>query len=257
MTFSSVATSALLWAGIAQAICTSNLLIDNYDNSTEGILSSNTITFDDGTTSDFKAISAENKISFTPIDNLSYVFTRFPCFEASNGGYDALNISIKAPIDGASIKIELQASTSCSTSRYTEYFTTLTGLTTDMQTYSVPLNAFQGANLNAIQSIVYQEFTPGEWEIGASQFSCEGVTDNPSSLLMKMPSEQLPNPATEMLEQSPNNLLTEIQEQPEDRSRESQEPFENIPIQTQEQFQDLYTEAQEQLVDFPTPDFTN
>ncbi|KAI0999586.1 hypothetical protein K3495_g8611 [Podosphaera aphanis] len=181
MIFKFAACSVFLWVGIAQAICTSNLLIDNYDYRTEDIHSATPYTFDDETTSDFKLIDTEHKVTFKPKDENSYVFTDFNCLDASNEGYNALSLSIKAPSNGATITIELQTSSSCSTSQFTRYYTNLTNLNGNMQTYIVPLDVFTGANLNAVQSIVYKDFTPGEWEIGASHFSCMGATQSESA----------------------------------------------------------------------------
>lgn len=165
----------LIRSGFAQATCTSDLSIDNYDNSTQTEPVSQSYTYDDETTVDFRIVSAENKVTFKSIDSNSYVFTDFPCVQALSNGYNALNLSFRAPAAGASITLELQTSESCSTSKYTSYFINVTELTGNVQTITVPLSDFQGANLDAIQSIAYQDFTPGEWELYEGLLSCQST----------------------------------------------------------------------------------
>lgn len=111
------------------------------------------------------------KVTFTAKAN-SYFYTTFACEQATTGGYNAFTFPIKGPA-GSSFTIELQTSTSCSTTAYTSYYTTLTGVTGSTQTYTIPLSSFTGANLNAIQSILFESFSVnGAWEIGLTQLVC-------------------------------------------------------------------------------------
>ena len=129
---------------------------------------------DDGTTTNLKADTANKKITFTTTAS-SYFYTTFACEAATTSQYNALTFPIKGPA-GAKFTIELQTSSSCSTTAYTSYFTTLTGITGATQTYTVLLSSFTGANLNAIDSIVFESFSiNGAWELGQTQLVCANV----------------------------------------------------------------------------------
>ncbi|KAH8762198.1 carbohydrate esterase family 4 protein [Hyaloscypha sp. PMI_1271] len=170
---------ALLCAGTVQAACTTNLLIDNYANFANNLNSLGQWTIDDGTTTNLKADVANKKITFTTTAS-SYFYTTFACEKATTDQYNAITFPIKGPA-GAKFTIELQTSASCSTTAYTSYFTTLTGITGLTQTYTVLLSAFTGANLNAIDSIVFESFSiNGAWEIGQTQLVCANVHSSSS-----------------------------------------------------------------------------
>ncbi|PMD25424.1 carbohydrate esterase family 4 protein [Hyaloscypha hepaticicola] len=158
----------LLWARTAQAGCTTNLLIDNYANYANNLNSLGQWTSDDGTTTNFVADAANKKITFTTTAS-SYFYTTFACEKSTTDQYTAITFPMKGPA-GATFTIELQTSSSCSTTAYKSYFTTLTGITGVTQTYTIPLSSFSGANLNAIDSIVFESFSiNGAWEIGQTQ----------------------------------------------------------------------------------------
>jgi peptidoglycan/xylan/chitin deacetylase (PgdA/CDA1 family) len=178
---------ALSWISTAQAGCSSNLLIDNYSNYANNLNSlgqwtsgellqaasclNQLTSIDDGTTTGVKADTVNKDVTFTSKAG-SYFYTTFACEQATTGGYNAFTFPVKGPA-GSSFTIELQTSSSCSTTAYTSYYTTLTGVTGALQTYTVSLSSFTGANLNAIQSILFESFSiNGAWEIGQTQLVC-------------------------------------------------------------------------------------
>ncbi|KUJ16056.1 uncharacterized protein LY89DRAFT_102026 [Mollisia scopiformis] len=162
---------ALSWASTARATCSGNLLIDNYANYANNLNSLGQWTSDDGTTIGLKADTVNKDITFTSQVS-SYFYTTFACEQATVGGYNAFTFPIKGPA-GSTFTIELQTSSSCSTTAYTSYYTTLTGVTGSLHTYTVPLSSFMGANLNAIQSVLFESFSiNGAWEIGQTQLVC-------------------------------------------------------------------------------------
>ena len=129
---------------------------------------------DDGTTANFKADVTNKKVTFATNAN-SYFYTTFACEKATTDQYNAITFPIKGPA-GASFTIELQTSSSCSTSAYTSYYTTLKGVTGSTQTCTVPLSSFPGANLNSIDSIVFESFSiNGAWELGQTQLVCANL----------------------------------------------------------------------------------
>lgn len=171
MKFLTAGLLALSGVSIVRAACSSNLLIDNYSNYANNLNSLGQWTSDDGTTIGLQADTVNKKVTFTSQAS-SYFYTTFACEKATTDGYNAFTFPIKGPA-GASFNIELQTSTSCSTTAYTSYYTTLTGVTGSTQTYTVPLSSFSGANLNAIQSILFESFSiNGAWEIGQTQLVC-------------------------------------------------------------------------------------
>jgi peptidoglycan/xylan/chitin deacetylase (PgdA/CDA1 family) len=126
---------------------------------------------DDGTTTNLKVDAANKKITFTASSS-SYVYTTFVCEAATTDKYTAITFPVSGPA-GASFTVELQTSTSCSTTAYKSYITTISGATGATQTITVPLTSFAGANLNAIRAIVFGSFsTRGAWEIGQTQLAC-------------------------------------------------------------------------------------
>ena len=87
-------------------------------------------------------------------------------------GYNAITFPLKGPV-GASFVLELQTMTSCSATSYKSSYTQLSGVTGSTQTFTVPLSSFSGANLNAINSILFESFSiNGVWEIGQTQLVC-------------------------------------------------------------------------------------
>ncbi|KAL3424054.1 hypothetical protein PVAG01_03335 [Phlyctema vagabunda] len=161
----------LLHATPSLSACTSNLLIDDYAKYTSNTNSLGQWTSDDSTTTNLKADTVNKKISFTSKSG-SYFYTTFSCLAATTNKYNAFTFPIKGPV-GAKVTLELQTSSSCSTA-YKSYTFDVTGLTGSMQTITVPLSKFTGANPNAIQGLVFGTFSiNGAWEIGQTQLVCQ------------------------------------------------------------------------------------
>lgn len=130
-----------------------------------------TLQVDDGTTTNLKADAANKKLTFTT-SSASYFYTTFACEAATTDKYTSLTFPVKGPA-GAQFTIELQTSSSCATTAYTSYFSTVTALTGSTQTITVPLSSFTGANLNAIRGIVFEGFSvAGAWELGQTSLVC-------------------------------------------------------------------------------------
>lgn len=118
--------------------------------------------------------SAGNKITVVPSTAASYFYETFPCQAANTNGYDTLQFAVKGAA-GGSVAIEIQTSAKCSDTAYTSKFYLVTGITGSTQPITVQLKtAFPGANLNAIKSFVFFQFsnvtTP--WEMSQVQFGC-------------------------------------------------------------------------------------
>ncbi|KAH7350653.1 carbohydrate esterase family 4 protein [Rhexocercosporidium sp. MPI-PUGE-AT-0058] len=186
-------------ATVVNSACTSNLLVDNFANYQNNLNSLGQWTSDDGTTTNIKADIANKKITFTSKAN-SYFYTTFACEQATTDQYNAITFPIKGPA-GASFQLELQTSTTCSSTAYKSYYQSLTGVTGSVQTYTVPLNSFAGANLNAIKSVLFESFSiNGAWEIGAIQLVCANTkttsippsTSKPSTSSVRTSSTVIP-----------------------------------------------------------------
>ncbi|KAL8967095.1 MAG: hypothetical protein Q9183_003071, partial [Haloplaca sp. 2 TL-2023] len=105
-----------------------------------------------------------------------YFYTTFPapCQQASTGGYDGLTLTVKAPAGGSSMLVEIQTSDDCSANAAAKssYFT-VSSLTGDTQTVTIPFTQFADANAASVKAFVFQGFsTGGTWEIGQTSFSC-------------------------------------------------------------------------------------
>lgn len=134
---------------------------------------------DDGTTTNLKADVANKKITFTSKAN-SYFYTTFNCEKATTDQYNAITFPVKGPA-GASFTLELQTMSSCTATSFKSYYTTITGVTGNTQTITVPLSSFSGANLNAISGLLWESFSvKGAWEIGQTNFVCANGAGAPS-----------------------------------------------------------------------------
>ncbi|CCU75580.1 chitin deacetylase [Blumeria hordei DH14] len=160
----------ITWPRIALSNCTSDIAIDAYQDRVSKKNKWHLYTFDDGTTSGFTRVLSTKKVFFEAISARSYVFTEFPCQNLTDTSYDALTFSLRGP-ENASYVLELQTSASCSTKEYASNFISLTGVTSVTQNFTIPLSLFEGANLEAIKSIVFQDLTLGDWEIGETELS--------------------------------------------------------------------------------------
>jgi hypothetical protein len=133
---------------------------------------------DDGTMNSTSV--AGGTLTFTPnTTDTSYLYEQFPCEAATTQGYDTLSFSIKGP-EAASVSLELQTQTDCNsnTTTYTSYYFTVNGLTGSLETVTVPLSSWQGANLDAIVSLVFYGFSEGMtgtdnvWELASISLTC-------------------------------------------------------------------------------------
>lgn len=78
--------------------------------------------------------------------------------------------------------IELQTKTACSNTAYQSTYFQVSGVTGAVQTFTVPLSSFSGANLNAINAVLFSGFaTNSVVEIGSTQLVCGGAAGTPSS----------------------------------------------------------------------------
>lgn len=63
-------------------------------------------------------------------------------------------------------------------------------MTDELRNYLIPLSTFTGANLDAVRSLVFQDFTYGYWEIGETQLICSKDSEiNPSLSISNNSSE--------------------------------------------------------------------
>ncbi|KAF4634245.1 hypothetical protein G7Y89_g3861 [Cudoniella acicularis] len=170
ISISSAAILALSWASAARAACSANLLVDNYSNYANHLNTLGQYTSDDGSIPTLAVDHTNKQITFTST-SASYFYTTFACEQATTDKYNAITFSLKGPA-GALFTLELQTSTTCSAA-YTSTYYQVSGVTGSTQTFTVPLSSFTGANLNAIQGLVFESFTVnGAWAIGAIQLVC-------------------------------------------------------------------------------------
>ncbi|KAI6248607.1 Peptidoglycan-N-acetylglucosamine deacetylase [Erysiphe necator] len=154
----------------AHAACSGDLSVENKFHFFRASELSQSYIHENQLTNNFKK-DADKTISFMAADAQDYIFMDVSCRKLKAEGYTALNLLLKGPAN-ASLTIELNTSPSCSTTRHSSYYTNLTVLSHEIQSYTVPLRLFRGANLNALRSVKLFDLTPGQWEIGENQFVC-------------------------------------------------------------------------------------
>ncbi|KAH6660640.1 hypothetical protein BKA67DRAFT_60931 [Truncatella angustata] len=158
--------------GNAASTCSSNLLVDDFSTWSTNTNSLGQWTSEDGT---MTSVSASNgALTFTPSAS-AYFYETLACETATTNGYDAVAFSVQGPAEG-SVGLELQTSTSCSESAHASYYYQVSGLTGSPQTITVPLSSFIGANLDAIQGVVWFGFssTDFSWQFGNIELVCSG-----------------------------------------------------------------------------------
>ncbi|EUC51036.1 carbohydrate esterase family 4 protein [Bipolaris oryzae ATCC 44560] len=172
-----------LAAGLAthavNAACSGPLSIDDFSKWSSKQNSLGTWTSDD---SSMPSISAANGVlSFKP-NATSYFYETLPCQAASSNGYNSITFQIKGPAQG-SATLEIQTKGSCSDAAYSSKWVTLTGLTGNTQTITIPLTQFSGANTNAITGFVWSTFSSSSttWQISKIAFGCSSTGGNPTS----------------------------------------------------------------------------
>lgn len=120
-------------------------------------------------------------LTFTPNNiDVSYIYEQFACLDSTAQNYDSLSFNIKGP-EAASVSIELQTVTDCSSEEYQSFYYTLDGLSGSLQTINIPLNSWVDANLNGIVGVLWYGFSAGltgtdnEWQLDNVQFLCADV----------------------------------------------------------------------------------
>ncbi|KAH8879000.1 glycosyl hydrolase [Thozetella sp. PMI_491] len=196
------ALAALLGLAIPvrAATCASNLLVDNFSSWSTHANSLGVYTSDDNTMSSISA--ASGTLTFTPKAN-SYLYENLPCQTAKTSGYNAVSFSLQGPA-GSSITFGIQACKSCSTTKYTDYYYTLSGLSGTPQTIVVPLSSFTGANLDALTAFTWSGFskTGVAWKLSNVQLVC-GSTSQPASSAAQASSSATSGPTSSSTSSSP------------------------------------------------------
>lgn len=120
-------------------------------------------------------------LTFTPNNiEVSYIYEQFDCIDAVALGYDSLSFNIKGP-EAASVSIELQTVSDCSSAEYESSYYTVDGLSGSLQTVNLQLDSWTGANLNGVVGVLWYGFSAGftgadnEWQLDNVQFLCTDV----------------------------------------------------------------------------------
>ncbi|KAF2851598.1 carbohydrate esterase family 4 protein [Plenodomus tracheiphilus IPT5] len=178
-----ISTLIGLVAGLAtqtiDAACSGPLKIDDFSKYSSNLNSLGEWTSDDGSMTSIKATGGV--LSFTPKSS-SYFYESFPCQQASSNGYNSVTFQIKGPAGGTAT-FEIQTKTACSASAYTSKYIQLSGFTGSLQTMTIPLSQFAGANVNAVQTFVWSGFssTTYSWQLSNIAFGCQGAVVPSSS----------------------------------------------------------------------------
>ncbi|TQN69753.1 Chitin deacetylase, partial [Colletotrichum shisoi] len=163
----------LLGLTIAVYAQCSNLLIDDFSRPTpSGFNNLTSWTSDDNSMSSIAL--AGGLLSFTPKpDHSSYFYETLPCYQAATQGYKALSLTVKGPKD-ASFMVEIQTKQACTDNEYQSQWVIISGLTGSVQTISISLSSFPGANLNGITGFVWSTYS----QFSGYEFSNVGFTCN-------------------------------------------------------------------------------
>ncbi|KAI0380388.1 carbohydrate esterase family 4 protein [Hypomontagnella monticulosa] len=120
-------------------------------------------------------------LTFTPNNiEVSYIYEQFNCLDSVATNYDSISFNIKGP-EAASVSIELQTVTDCSATEYQSFYYTVNGLSGSLQTINIPLNSWEGANLQGVVGFLWYGFSAGltgtdnEWQLDNVQFLCADV----------------------------------------------------------------------------------
>ncbi|KAK6219594.1 carbohydrate esterase family 4 protein [Colletotrichum tabaci] len=163
----------LLGLTIAVYAQCSNLLIDDFSRPTpSGFNNLTSWTSDDNSMSSIAL--AGGLLSFTPKpDHSSYFYETLPCYQATTQGYKALSLTVKGPKD-ASFMVEIQTKQACTDNEYQSQWVVIPGLTGSVQTVSISLSSFPGANLDGITGFVWSTYS----QFSGYEFSNIGFTCN-------------------------------------------------------------------------------
>ncbi|KAI0380717.1 hypothetical protein F5Y04DRAFT_96689 [Hypomontagnella monticulosa] len=97
-----------------------------------------------------------DRVWFVP-QRTSYFYETLPCIDAATSGYTAVAFSIRAPKD-ASITLEVQTMDNCAASTYNSTYRSVGGFAGRPQRLKIPLDTFQGANMNAVFAFTWSTF---------------------------------------------------------------------------------------------------
>jgi peptidoglycan/xylan/chitin deacetylase (PgdA/CDA1 family) len=166
------------------------------------------IGLDDATMS---SISASGGIlSFKPKSG-SYFYETFACQAASSNGYNSLTFQMKGPA-GGSATLEIQTKSSCSAGTYTSKYVSITGMTGNTQTITIPLSQFTGANANAVTGFVWAGFSSitATWQMSNLAFGCGSTAGASSSTVVRTSSAALSTSATRDAVSATRTTMTTI-----------------------------------------------
>ncbi|KAJ6441422.1 Chitin deacetylase-like protein 10 [Purpureocillium lavendulum] len=143
----------------AAAVCSSDLLVDDFTNS----FTTHRNNLDDGSMASMSA--SGGILSFTPKSG-AYYYETFPCQALQTDSYSHIQFDIKAPASGAAMTATLKWASSCSVTTGTKTSFRVTGLTGAWQNLRIPLTSFSGANLNAALSLIIESFSLNQqWQL--------------------------------------------------------------------------------------------
>ncbi|KAI8943063.1 hypothetical protein NX059_001099 [Plenodomus lindquistii] len=164
---------AALATQAVDAACSGPLKIDDFSKYSSNSNSLGEWTSDDGSMT--KISAANGVLSFTPKSS-SYFYESLPCQQASSNGYNSITFQINGPANGKAT-LEIQTKTACSATSYTSKYIELSGFTGKLQTMTVPLSQFAGANANAVTSFVWSGFssTSYSWQLSNVALACSGA----------------------------------------------------------------------------------
>ena len=186
--------------GNAQTTTCNNVLIDDfYSQSRLTFLYYNAMLQPSSDDATMKSVvvgtPSTNRVTLTPVDDSSYFYSQFDCFNA-NTTYGGISLRIKAP-SGTTFSIELDSTSECGGNATA----TPTVSTTDLgwsfdgteKLYSIPFSKFDGLNTDQIATVVFGGFNNAV-VFGPMGFYC-GST--PSEVVVTPPTSEPEPTATE------------------------------------------------------------
>ncbi|KAH8884870.1 glycoside hydrolase/deacetylase [Thozetella sp. PMI_491] len=168
--------AGLCVASTANAVCTSNLLIDNFAKWSAGTNSLGSQNGDDGS---MTSIAANNgAINFTPKGSDSYFYESLKCQTALTNGYGGIQFNVNGPA-GGSVAVEVQTASNCnSTTTFSRSYNVVSDLSGRNQLVQLPWEGFDNSpNADSIVGFSWSEFVGnGQWTIANVSLICGGVT---------------------------------------------------------------------------------
>lgn len=129
---------------------------------------------DDGSMTSITASAGQ--VNFVPKNDNSYFYESFDCQQAVTSGYIGIQFTVQGPAAG-SFAFELQTTQSCTNASgsYTSSYETVSGLTGQRQTVTLPLQGFDNnPNYDAITGLVWAGFSRNgvQWSVGNITLVC-------------------------------------------------------------------------------------